>query len=120
MTAIEGLFATSLQRFRDCDWVGWAALFAEEAMLHAPNGAAVRGRAAIQAWGEAFPKVEAINLANIEISGEGNLAYATCDYTLTVENLAPDAGKELLVLQRGTSGWEVVAASYNSDLALPE
>jgi ketosteroid isomerase-like protein len=119
VATLEQMFAAVVQLIRAGDWAGWAALYAEDAVLHPPNGPAVRGRAALQQWGEAFPPVEAIDFSNVQVSGEGNLAYGTSGYALTIKGQPPDTGKQLGVFRRGTSGWQVVAVSFNSDLALP-
>ena len=100
------------------DWAGWAALYAEDAILHPPNGPAVHGRSALQAWGEAFPPVEALDFSDVRIWGESNVAYATTAFVLTIKGQPPDTGKQLGVLRRGTSGWQVAAVSFNSDLPL--
>jgi ketosteroid isomerase-like protein len=119
VATLEGIFSTVVRLVRAGDWAGWAALYAEDAVFHPPNAAAVRGRASIQEWGEAFPQVEAIEFSNVQVSGEGNLAYGTSGYELTIKGLPPDTGKQLGVFRRGTGGWQVVAASFNSDLPLP-
>lgn len=120
VATLERMFGTAARLVRTGDWAGWAALHAEDAVVHPPNGAAVRGRSAIQKWGEAFPPIEAIDLSNVQVSGEGNLAYGTCRYTLTIKGLPTETGKELIVFRRGTNGWQVVAVSFNSDLPLPD
>lgn len=119
VATLEGTFGTVVRLVRANDWAGWAALYAEDAVFHPPNGPAVRGRAAIRKWGDAFPPVEACDFSNVEVSGEGNVAYGTSGYTLTIKGLPPDNGKQLVVFRRGTSGWQVVAVSFNSDLPVP-
>jgi ketosteroid isomerase-like protein len=119
VATLEQMFDAVVRLIRAGDWAGWAALYAEDAVLHPPNGPAVRGRAALQQWGEAFPPVEAIDFSNVQVSGEGSLAYGTSGYALTIKGQPPDTGKQLGVFRRGTGGWEVVAVSFNSDLPLP-
>ena len=85
VAALEGTFGIVVRLVRASDWAGWAALYTEDAVFHPPNGPAVRGRAAIRKWGDAFPPVEAFDFSNIEISGEGNVAYGTSGYTLTIQ-----------------------------------
>jgi ketosteroid isomerase-like protein len=117
---LEGTFDSALRLVRAGDWAGWAALYTEDAVVHPPNGVAVQGRSANQNWGQAFPPIEAVALSDFQVSGEGNLAYVTCRYTLTIKGLPPDTGKELRVLRRGTNGWQFVALSFNSDLPVPD
>ena len=119
VATLEGTFDAVVRLVRAGDWAGWTALYAEDAVFHPPNGPAVRGRAAIRKWGDAFPPVEAFGFSNVEVSGEGNVAYGTSGYSLTIKGLPPDTGKQLVVFRRGTSGWLVVAVSFNSDLPLP-
>jgi len=119
VTALEVLTGTAARLIRAGDWAGWAALYAADAVLHPPNGAAVRGRDAIQKWGEAFPPVEALEFSDVQVFGEGNVAYVTTAYALTIRGLPPDTGTQLGVCRRGVGGWQVVAVSFNSDLPLP-
>ncbi len=119
IATVEGMFHTILRLVRAGDWAGDAALWAEEGVVHPPNGPAVRGRSAIQQWHENFPPIEAIDFSNLQVAGEGNVAYATYGYILKIKGMPPDTGKALVVLRRGASGWEFVAASYNSVLPVP-
>ena len=50
VATLERMFDTVVALIRAGDWAGWAALYAEDAVLHPPNGPAVHGRAALQAW----------------------------------------------------------------------
>jgi ketosteroid isomerase-like protein len=119
VTALEVLTRTVVRLIRAGDWAGWAALYSEDAVLHPPNGTAVHGRDAIQSWGEAFPPVEAVEFSDVQVFGEGNVAYVTTAYALTIRGLPPDTGKQLGVCRRGVGGWQIVAVSFNSDLPLP-
>ena len=119
IAAVEGMFHSALRLIRAGDFGKCAPMWAEDAVLHPPNGPAVRGRPAIQQWHDSFPQFEAADLSNIQVSGEGNVAYVTCAYTIKVKDQPPDTGKELLVLRRGATGSEFVAGSFNSDLPAP-
>jgi ketosteroid isomerase-like protein len=56
----------------------------------------------------------------VETWVEGNIAYGTSRYTLELEDLPTDTGKQLAVFRRGADGrWSVVACSFSSDLAAP-
>lgn len=118
LATLEGLVHTVLRLARTRDWAAWAATFAEDGVFYPPNQAAARGRAALRAFGEQFPEIEAAELSNVHIFGEGNLAYFTSTYSLKLKGLPPDTGNQLGVLRRGVSGWQVVAGSFNSDLPL--
>lgn len=100
------------------DKAAWANDFTEDGIFMIGNTPVVRGRAAIQKWGETGPKVTSLTFSDVEIHGGGNLAWATSAYSLTMEGVPnPDTGKQLVVLQRQADGsWLTVAASVSSDL----
>jgi hypothetical protein len=82
----------------------------------------VTGRAVIQTWGESFAPIQDLTFFNVQLWGQGNFAYGTSGYTFTLEGFPADTGKQLSAFRRaaGGTGWEVAAASYNSDLPVPE
>jgi ketosteroid isomerase-like protein len=102
------------------DWDKWSTQHAADVIVQASNTHTLSGRVALLAWGKAFPPIDSFALSDIQVSGEGNLAYATTAYALKLKGLPWDRGKELLVFRRGSRGqWEVVAFSLSSDLPLP-
>jgi len=106
------------------DWKGALALYAEDAIELPPNQAAVQGKAAIQAWLEAFPPFSNFQEQSLEIEGQTDLAYDRGIYsmTLTPAGAAPiiDRGKYLTILRKQADGtWKVVRDIFNSDLPLP-
>lgn len=102
------------------DWPAFAALYSEDGVLQPPNAPAVKGRPALVAWGKALPPVEKAAFTNVQVWGDGNLSYGTSGYTVALRGLPPDTGKQLWVSRRAPGGkWEVVAVSFNSDLAMP-
>jgi len=100
------------------DNVAWANDFTEDGIFLIGNTPALRGRATIQKWGETGIKLTSFTFSDIQIHGSGDLAWATCAYSLTLEGVTePETGKELHVLQRQTDGsWLLVAVSVSSDL----
>lgn len=121
----EADLATIRERFDEVarhvsaeDNAAWANDFTEDGIFMIGNTPAVRGRAAIQKWGETRPNVTSLTFSDIQIHGRGDLAWATSAYSSTVEGMpAPDTGKQLVVLQRQADGsWRTVAASVSSDL----
>ena len=100
------------------DNAAWANDFTEDGIFMIGNTPALRGRAAIQKWGETGVKLTSLTFSDIQIHGSGDLAWATSAYSLTLEGVPePDTGKELFVLQRQADGsWLAVAVSVNSDL----
>ena len=101
-----------------------AALYAEDAIVLAPNQAAVQGRAAIQAALEAFPPISNFQVQILEIEGQGDLAYSrgSASMTLTPAGLAPieDRVKYIEIWRKQADGaWKIVRDIWNSDLPLP-
>ena len=105
------------------DWKGAAAVYADDAIGMPPNGPAVQGKAAIQAWMEAFPPFSSFQEQSSEIEGQTDLAYdrGTYSITLTPPGAAPivDRGKYLSIWHKQADGtWKVVRHIFNSDLPL--
>ncbi len=100
------------------DNVAWANDFTEDGIFMIGNTPALRGRATIQKWGETGMKLTSLTFSDIQIHGSGDLAWATCAYSLKLEGVfEPKTGKELHVLQRQADGsWLLVAVSVSSDL----
>ncbi len=121
--AIRAQFSTSLTSFTTGDPAAWLAGWSStnDAVLQPPNAASVHGHAALEAWFRAFqPAVDSVTWPNIQVHGDGNLAWTTSDYTAYSKSGAPDHGKQLVVFQRDKDGkWLVMAASFNSDLPVP-
>ncbi len=103
------------------DNAAWANDFTEDAVFMIANTPAVRGRAAIQEWGETGLNVTSLTFSDIQIHGSGDLAWATSAYSMTVEGVPePDTGKQLVLFQRQADGsWLTLAASVSSDLPPP-
>jgi ketosteroid isomerase-like protein len=117
--ALRGMVDTCARYINAGNWTAWAALYSEDGRLQPPNAPAITGRANLVAWGQAFPKIEAISFFDVELWGEGNIAYGTSGYTLKLKDLPPDTGKQLVVWRRSADRkWSVVAASFNSDLPM--
>jgi ketosteroid isomerase-like protein len=100
------------------DNAAWANDFTPDGIFMSANMPAVKGRAAIQQFGETNVKVTSLEFSDIEVYGSGIIAYATGTYTLMAEGLtAPDVGKFLVAMQRQPDGsWLHAVASVNSDL----
>lgn len=98
----------------------WANQWTADAVLQAPNAPAAKGREARLAFANGFPALDQVAFRNFILHGEGNLAWATIDYTLTIKGAPPDSGKQLVVFQRQSDGkWKAVAGSFSSDVPLP-
>jgi uncharacterized protein (TIGR02246 family) len=105
------------------DWPTVVTLYTEDAILMPPNAPAVEGRAAIQKFFAAFPKVTAFAQTVIEVEGQGDFAYPRGTYATTMippGAKAPlqDTGKVLTVWRRQPNGsWLASRVAWNSDLA---
>jgi ketosteroid isomerase-like protein len=120
--AVRTVFDDVVRYIRAGDWASWSKQWAENGVFHPAHAPALKGRAAIQAYGRGFPPIESVSFSNVQVWGDGNLAYGTSGYTLTFKKGGPptDTGKQLAVFRRSASGrWEAVAVSVNSDLPLP-
>jgi ketosteroid isomerase-like protein len=117
---LRGMFDSTVANIRAHDWSTWSKQYTDDAVLQPPNAKTVKGRAAILAWGQAFPPMETLSFSNVQVSGEGDMAYGTSDYVLKVQGMPADTGKQLVVFRRSPSGkWEIPAVSFSSDLPVP-
>jgi hypothetical protein len=59
-------------------------------------------------------------LADLQVHGQGNLAYEPTDYELWPKGLSPDGGKQLAVYPRTVyREWQALAVSFRSGLTGP-
>lgn len=123
-TALRAADAAAVEAIRSKNWVGWAATFTEDGTVLPPNGAAVQGRAAIQAWAEAFPPMSDFQATIVAVDGRGDLAYIRGTYSMNL-NIpgapAPiaDRGKYISIWQKQADGsWLAVHDIFNSDLPM--
>jgi ketosteroid isomerase-like protein len=114
---VRALFDSTVKRINAGNWTSWAGEFADSAVFQPSNAKAVHGRAAILAFGQAFPPIEKLSMWDVHVSGEGNLAYGTSAFGLKIKGAPADTLKQLVVFRRSPAGrWEAVAVSFNSDL----
>ena len=118
LTAIRERFDEIASHVSAEDNAAWANDYTEDGIFMYGNTPAIKGRAAIQKWGETGRKVTSLTFSDIQIHGSGDLAWATSALSVTYEGVPePDKGKQLVVLQRQADGsWLSVAASVSSDL----
>ena len=105
-----------------------AKLYAPDAVEMPPNGPAVKGRAAIEAFHKAFGQqfmVHGITITPTETKVIGDYAYEVGTYK---QNLMPmkgggmvnDHGKYVVLLKKDASGnWWITHAMNNTDVPLP-
>jgi ketosteroid isomerase-like protein len=121
LAAIQSRFDEVARHVSVEDNAAWANDFTPDGVFMGANMPAVRGRAAIQQWGETNVRVASLVFSDIEVHGSGDTAYATGAYTLMAEgSTTPDVGKFLVAMQRQADGsWLHAVASVNSDLPPP-
>jgi ketosteroid isomerase-like protein len=115
---VRALFDSTVKRVSAGDRTSWAGEFTDSAVFQPSNAKVLHGRAAILAFGQAFPPVEQFSMWDVQVWGEGNLAYGISALAIKVKDAPADTSKQLVVFRRSPAGrWEVAAASVNSDLA---
>ncbi|HXG44717.1 MAG TPA: DUF4440 domain-containing protein [Gemmatimonadales bacterium] len=118
--ALRAVFEAGPREMKAADWDAWAKVYTADAILQPPNHPPVRGQTNILAFARAFPPIVEASFGDVEVTGEGNLAYATSSYVIGVQGAVPDSGKQLLVFRRPPGGaWMVVAASFSSNRPVP-
>ena len=126
VAAIRASAESFVEAVRAGDWAGMAALYTEDAVVMAPNEPAVQGRAAIEAWGGAFPPNTDFSIEIVEIDGRGDLAYVrgTTSSTWMPEGASEpiqETDKYVEIRRRQPDGtWLIAVDIFNSDLPLPE
>jgi uncharacterized protein (TIGR02246 family) len=108
--------------FNSGDGAAVAALYADDAVVMAPNVPAARGIAAIRDYySKAAPEFQSTGLAAVEgpagdIGVSGDFAWQSTTYTVTDKSGATvDAGKILTVFQRRDGKWMIIRDTWNSD-----
>ena len=89
-TALRAATDSFVQRVRRADWPAAAKLYGETAVLMPPAQHAVTGQANIEAWMKAFPPISAFDLRVVSVDGQGDVAYVTGMYIMTI---APPGAK---------------------------
>jgi ketosteroid isomerase-like protein len=113
---VRGIFDSTVMWIQQGNYAAWAGQFAEDAVFLPPNGPAVQGRAAIQAWGEANPGVVRFEFTDVRVHGEGDFAWGTSTIVFAYAGMPADTSKQLVVFHRDPmASWQVVAVSFNSD-----
>ena len=100
------------------DAKGWAALFAQDAILVPAGQSIVTGRENIEKWGEAAVKVwNRLDVKREHSSSNGNVAWDTGTFTANVNlpdgKAADIGGNYMFVLQKEGSAWLIKANTWN-------
>jgi len=124
-SAIQNIQNAWYKAFNAGNGAGVAALYADDAVLMAPNVPEARGIAAIRDYySKAAPESQAaghtaVQGANSDIGMAGDLAWQGYTYTVTDQSGATvETGKSLTVFQRKDGGkWMIIRDTWNSDAA---
>ena len=123
-TAIRQAQENDVKLTKAQDWKGSLALYSDDAIQMPAHQPAVQGKAAIQAWMEAFPPFSNFQEHSLEIDGQGNLAYDRGTYSMTLNNNGAgpmvDQGKYLTIWRKQADAlWKISRVIFNSDYPLP-
>jgi ketosteroid isomerase-like protein len=114
---VRALFDSTVKHVSAGDMTSWAGQFTDDAIYQPPNAIAINGRPSILAYGQGFPPVEQLSMSEVNVWGEGDLAYGTSAIAIKIKDGPADTWKQLVVFRRAPAGrWEVAAVSVNSDL----
>ena len=95
-----------------------AALYAEDAVLMPPNAAAVRGRAAIQAYWQAFLDSGVTNgtLTSSDVSNTDTDAIEAGTWVIRApDGTVAENGKYMVWWKKSANGWHFYRDIFNSD-----
>lgn len=106
VAAIRTALATTERNLSPEDNAAWAAGYTEDAIFMFEGNPTIRGREAIQTWGEGDSGVAlSVSFADIEIQGTGDWAWGTSTWLGTFEGASdPVHGKQLLIMARQAHG----------------
>ena len=113
--AIESMQSALLQGIVSRDPAAIVALFADSAVVHAPDGMTMTGREAIAAHiAMLLPGVQGYSLSSRRVAASDDLAYEEVTFQVVAE-IDGDPSREitgsaLIVLGRGADGWRIVSA----------
>lgn len=106
------------------DKAAWVAMYADDAVMLAPNSEPVNGKAAIAEVINGFPPLSGVKFTQVSVDGVGDAAWVqgTYEMTMTPPGAAPisDRGKYLEVWRKQADGsWKIVRDIYNTSVPLP-
>jgi uncharacterized protein (TIGR02246 family) len=123
--AIEDADARIVKAFEAKDDSASASVYAEDAIVLAPNSPMIKGREGIRAFHKAaLPTLHDFKIKTVKIEVADSLAYEIGEYIMTIQPPnAPaiqDTGKYVEVFKLQPNGsWLIVADIFNSNLPLP-
>jgi ketosteroid isomerase-like protein len=107
---------------RRADWETWSAMYAEDAIVMAPNRPALEGRAAIGAHFSGWPAFGGEGVELLEVETRGDLAFVRGRYRLRMSiagvGEVADSGKTLEIWRKQAGGeWRPWRDMSSSDVA---
>jgi uncharacterized protein (TIGR02246 family) len=121
--AIRALKAAYIRNAIAGDWNSWADTLTTDAVVM-PVDRKLRGRDAILVWARAMPRLTSFAAPIDEVTGSGDLAYATGSYLLTV--IAADGsstleqGSFIDILRKQSDGsWRIARAIWRPHAPRP-
>lgn len=115
IAALNGKFGAAVTAK---DAAAIAALYAERAVLMPPNAAALEGRAAIQAYWQAFLEAGVTNatLTTSEVNNTDTDAVEVGTWVIKApDGTVADNGKYIVWFKKGADGWQFHRDIFNSD-----
>ena len=105
------------------DWDKSLSLCTNDVVYMVPDQPALRGRAALRAWLEQFPKIVKFTQTVDAVAGHESLAVARGSADLTVESegqSVQNVNKWLCCMQKQPDGsWQASAVCFNWDKPMP-
>lgn len=98
-----------------------AAVYADNSAVLPPNGTAVRGRAAVEAfWAEFMSSGIGGEINDTEVYASGDLGYKVGSYVITDPGgTTIDVGKYIEVWRHVNGKWQMTHDIFNSDMPMP-
>jgi len=120
--AIEAANAEFMSLFSQGDAAGMAAAYTEGGQVLPPNGDAVTGKQAIQAFWQGIMDagIKGVQLATVEAEGQGPTAYEVGRYTLSdASGEVVDTGKYVVIWKQEDGHWKLHRDIFNSSRPAP-
>lgn len=112
------------------NWDAWGAEYVSDPVRLPPNGAALVGKAATDAFNHATPKFTAFDVTVGFVTGRSDLAVTTGTFKAAAPAAKDAAGKATpaiseegkfmqLLMKQPDGSWKIARDIWNSDLPLP-
>ena len=128
VAAIRAVLAEEVRAANAGDVAGFVAIFADNITVVPPNEPAVKGRAAVGEWAQAFMDAANIDIAGyrddeIVVAGDVGLHYYSFEWTVTPKaegDAVTEQGSGIHVFHRQADGsWKMGYDIWNGDAPLP-